>query len=103
MDGMSKNEFPVLISFFHLCPNCVTFDCMNCGRTVYEQQKNLDRVREMDGFVICVGCALLLKAQLPEEFPVLKGQLWQGELQKAKPAPGAESILEFFNKKGKIH
>lgn len=101
MDDMS--EVPVLISFFHPCPGCVAFDCMNCGRTVYEQQQNLDRVQKMDGFVICVACALLFKAQFPEEFPLLKGQLWEGELQKAKPAAGAESILEFFNKKGRIH
>jgi hypothetical protein len=53
----------------------------------------------MEGWVLCVVCALKLKLENPSLFPELEGQLWEGHIRQPEPARGNEWMLKAFQKK----
>lgn len=89
----------VLISFPIPDPSFSEAVCQLCGSTVYEQAENLARVAKEDGYLICVYCALNLKAKLPDRFPAVDAQLWEGHVRKPELVPEMKPILDFLNEK----
>lgn len=72
--------------------------CDTCGGALYEQEVNLARVRETEGFVICPDCAMLLKMRCPELD--LPAQLMDGRVQEPEiNSPGAQFFVDFMNAK----
>jgi hypothetical protein len=94
---MDDQICPIMISFFHSWPGCTEAPCMTCGATVYEQQENLDRIREMEGWVICLLCALELKQKCPE-FPGIDAQMWKGHMREPNVLPAFKKLVELLKK-----
>ena len=89
----------VLISFPIPQPGWPEARCQLCDSLVHEQPENLEMVKQMDGYLICVFCAMEMKAANPELFPTVEAQLWEGHVRKPEPVPEAKPILDFLNEK----
>lgn len=89
----------VLIAFLHFWPGAAEARCLLCGDTVYEQQANLDKMKAENGTVICIACAIALKARYSKLFPTVDAQLWQGHVREPQSAPEFKPLLDLLNKK----
>lgn len=92
-----------LISFPYPHEGSVEAQCTTCRAPVYEQQANLDRIKQEgeDGYVLCLACVLGLKALYPDKFPEIDAQLWEGRVRKPETTPLTQPLLDLLNAKQK--
>ena len=91
----------VLISFPFAEVGWAEAKCQLCGSLVYEQPENLERLQRPEDILICVACAVAMKAANPELFPTVDAQLWEGHVRNPEPAPGNRPVIDFLNRKTK--
>lgn len=75
----------------------VTCDC--CPNQVIEHPANIKLVREQNGFIVCVVCALELKMTYPDIFPELGGQLWEGRVRDPEIHANWKSLIDLLTTK----
>jgi hypothetical protein len=94
-----KQEF-ILVSFTHPFAGAQQTRCdlKECGRVIYEHPKNLERIREKEGTVICIECAIKIRKEVGSNF-TFRGQLWNGEFREPQPTEQTAPLLEWFNRK----
>lgn len=111
---MPPGKVPVLISTRHVFPGAQQARCvLDESHIVWEQPVNLETVKELHGYVICLDCAVTLKLT-PEaidprlkgvDLPTLEGQLWNGTLREGaedQMLPLYREAVEMLRKKPKI-
>jgi hypothetical protein len=89
----SKIKQPIcLISFPHKYTGAQQVPCDLCGAPCYEDPENVTVARESKGYIVCVVCALKIKAKYGLDLN-LQGQLWHGEKRKPEPVGDLNKLL----------
>jgi hypothetical protein len=94
-----KKSTPMIICVPYPFAGAQRTNCCNCQCDVYEQAVNLKLVSDQNGFVICIACAALTKANYPEI--KLQGQLWNGAVRQPHTRPEYQWLVDLLNDKEK--